>query len=194
MCRYCAALGFRAIPGIACAGASNLQRSAILRIGEKVERLRIGNCDGHDIAGPRDVAVRRHLEVNEPRVLGATGETVGGGILAGLSTDEDAHVGADELLVLFPRDLVLKGGQALVALLHDLFGHLVGERCRRGAGANRVLEGECGREARLADNPKRLLEVLFGLAGKPTMMSVVIAAFGILARTRSRIPRNFSDR
>nr|BFF10957.1 hypothetical protein GCM10025699_22600 [Microbacterium flavescens] len=30
--------------------------------------------------------------------------------------------------------------------------------------------------------------------GKPTMMSVEIAAFGIRARTRSRIPRNFSLR
>ena len=30
--------------------------------------------------------------------------------------------------------------------------------------------------------------------GKPTMMSVVMAACGILARTRSRIPRNFSER
>ena len=30
--------------------------------------------------------------------------------------------------------------------------------------------------------------------GKPTMMSVVIAASGIAARTRSRMPRNFSDR
>ena len=30
--------------------------------------------------------------------------------------------------------------------------------------------------------------------GKPTMMSVVIAASGIAARTRSRMPRNLSDR
>ena len=30
--------------------------------------------------------------------------------------------------------------------------------------------------------------------GNPTMMSVLIAAFGIFARTRSRIPRNFSER
>jgi len=30
--------------------------------------------------------------------------------------------------------------------------------------------------------------------GKPTMMSVVIAASGICSRTRSRMPRNFVDR
>ncbi len=30
--------------------------------------------------------------------------------------------------------------------------------------------------------------------GKPTMMSVVIAAFGMRSRTRSRMPRNFSLR
>ena len=30
--------------------------------------------------------------------------------------------------------------------------------------------------------------------GKPTMMSVVIAASGIRSRTRSRMPRNFLER
>ena len=30
--------------------------------------------------------------------------------------------------------------------------------------------------------------------GKPTMMSVEMAAFGMRARTRSRMPRNFSER
>ena len=50
-------------------------------------------------------------------------------------------VGADQLRVLFARDALLQLGQTLVALLHDLLRHLIGQRRGRGAGADRVLEG-----------------------------------------------------
>ena len=69
-------------------------------------------------------------------------------------------------LVLRPRDVVLQGDQPLVALLHDLLGHLAVQVGGRGARALGVLEGEGAREARLATTSRVCCEVVVGLAGE----------------------------
>ena len=78
----------------------------------------------------------------------------------------------------------------IVALLDDGLGHLVGQRRRGGAGPRRVLEREraarTARRARRRASPAKSSSVS---PGNPTMMSVVIAASGIAARTSSRIAR-----
>src|SRR5699024_9525430 len=108
--------------------------------------------------------------------------------------DEDLDRVPLEGEVLLVRDAVLERGEALEALLHDLLRQLVLHGRRRGPRADRVLEGESAREPGGLDDLERALEVLLGLTGKPTMMSVVIAASGMRSRTRSRMPRNFLER
>jgi hypothetical protein len=96
---------------------------------------------GDDVAGSRAVEPGE-LEVDETVVLGAPGEAVRLGILLALAgRDQHLQLAADLGLVLFERDALLQGDEALVALLHDGLRHLVGHG-RRGALADRVLEGE----------------------------------------------------
>ena len=119
----------------------------------------------HDVAGTRDGAALGHIEVNEPAVFGATRESV---VLLVATTfaggDEHLDGAADERLVLLARDALLQFDEALEALLHDLLRHLIGQRRRRSAGTDRVLEGERRGESRLLDDAQGVLEVLLGLA------------------------------
>ena len=105
--------------------------------------------------------------MHEALVRAATREAVS---LLGLTTclrNDHQLDGLTELLaVLLAGDAVLQGNQTLVAFLHDLLRDLVLHGRRRGAGANRVLEGERGGEAGLLNNLQGVLEVLLGLAGE----------------------------
>ena len=162
-----AGLRLRAIPRVAGAGAADAQRRAVRRVGQQVERRGVRHDDRDDVARSRQVGARGHLEVHEPVVFGAAGEPVGRGILLALAhRDEHLELAADLLLVLFVRDALLQGDQALVALLHDGLRHLVGHGRGRGALADRVLEREGAREARLLDDAHGVFEVLVGLAGE----------------------------
>ena len=121
----------------------------------------------HDVAGSRAVAAGGELEVDETVVLGAPGETVRLGILLALAgRDEHLQLTPDLGLVLFERDPLLQGDEALVPLLHDGLRHLIGHGRRGRSLADGVLKGESAGEPRLLDDAHRVLEVLIGLTGE----------------------------
>ena len=61
----------------------------------------------------------------------------------------------------------MPGHQTLVALLDHGLRHLVWHGRSRRSLADRILEGESGREARLVDDREGVLEVVLCLAGEP---------------------------
>ena len=134
--------------------------------------------------------------MDEAVVPRPAGHTSGHGILASVpgGAQENLDPRALQLAALSPGDLVHHGDQAFVAGADDLRRHLVGHLGRRGAGALGVLEGE-GPAKRAARTTSMVCSRSSSVSpGKPTMMSVVIAASGIAARTRSTMPRNRSRR
>ena len=90
---------------------------------------------------------------------------MGGGILATLALGHQ-HLdgGAGQLLVLRVSGLLHQRGEPLVALLHDLRGHLGVHGGRRGARPDGVAERERAREPGLAHQVQGAGEVLLGLA------------------------------
>ena len=152
----------------------------------------VDHVAGPDVAG----AAPTGREVHEPVVGGAAGEPVGGGVLAALALGDHQLDGAADLrLVLLPGDLVDQRDQPLVALLHDLLA---------GSGRPASAAGVPGRleywkvkapAKRASRTTSRVSSKSSSVSpGKPTMMSVVIAASGIAARTRSMMPRYFACR
>ena len=92
-------------------------------------------------------------EVHQPAVAGAAGHPCGAGVLAALAGGDQHLDGAADLRgVLLQRDPLLQLDQALIPLLHNRFGQLVGQVGGRGAGPLRVLEGERGGEPRAPDH------------------------------------------
>ena len=68
--------------------------------------------------------------------------------------------------VLFEGDPLLEVDQSLIALGHNVFGHLAIQVGGGGSWPLRVLEGECAGEPRLLDDVERGLEVGLGFAGE----------------------------
>src|SRR3984893_18688357 len=148
------------LPGVARAGAPDAQRGVV---GAQVMRRGAGDAGGDDVAWARAGFMRR--EMHQAVVAGAAGHAVRGGVLAALALgDEDFDHGAVPLRVLLGRDLLDERDEPVVTLLHDRLGHLDGHGPGRRARANRVLEGQRGREPGLTYQVKRLREVLLCLA------------------------------
>src|SRR6185437_13422538 len=172
-------------PGVARAGATDAQRGVV---GAQVMRRRAGDAGGDDVAGARTGPVRG--EVHQAVIPGTPGHAVGRGVLAALTLgDEDLDDGAVLLRVLFGRDLLDEGDEAVVALLHDRLRHLAGHR--RGRGARGIEYWKENAEENLAwRTTSRVPWKSSSVSpGNPTMMSVVIAACGMRTRTLSRIAR-----
>ncbi len=101
----------------------------------------------------------------------------------------------DERLVLVPGDLVGERHEPFVALLHDRLRYLVVERPRPAYRARLEYWNVNAPANRARSTTFSVSRKSSSVSpGKPTMMSVVIAASGIAARTRSMIPRNLSCR
>jgi hypothetical protein len=102
--------------------------------------------------------------------------------------------GTDERLVVGQRDPFLELEQPLEALLHNLLRHLLVETRGHRAGARRVLKRVRLVEPSALHDVEGSAEVLLGLAGKPTIMSVVTAMPGTASRIRSSQDRYRADR
>ena len=85
-------------------------------------------------------------------------------LASALSLDQELHLSAHELLVLFCLDAILQRNEPLEAVLDDFLRHLVFHLRRRGARARGILEGKRRGEAGAPDQVHGGLEVLFGLA------------------------------
>ncbi len=173
--------------GVAGPGAPVRQRGAV---GVQVVRRRVGDHGVHDVAGPRPLGRRVAKCTSRPSRARPDIRPVRSSLRPSPTATSTSTVRADQRPVLRPGDLLDDGHQPLVALLHDLLGHLAVHRGRRGAGALRVLE----RERAWRTGPRRTTSRVRSKSasvspGKPTMMSVVIAASGIAARTLSMMPR-----
>ena len=133
-------------------------------VGDQVVGRRLGDIDGHDIAGP-DRRLRAGPEVDQPPVARATAHSGGRRVLLARALDhQQFHFGTDQFAVGIQRDLLLQFDQPVVAFLHHRLGDLIGHGARRRAGTNRVLESEGTGEAGLPDHIEGFLEVRFGLA------------------------------
>ena len=174
------------------AGAPHPQRRPV---GDQVVRGGAGHRGGHHVAGARARAGRR--EVDEPVVPGPPGHPVGrrrlcaprpprpaprpGGRSAPRSRPARSRRRARPAARSVRPPPPAGPGPSMVG----------GGRARPGRVLERERPGEPGlrgprrgcRRSRASVSP-----------GKPTMMSVVMAASGIAARTRSRIRRYFSRR
>src|SRR3989338_885592 len=104
-------------------------------------------------------------EVDDPVILGAAGEPAG--VLLRIVADQDALQAADHAPADFVALLVEQVLQARQAFAVGFGRYLVVQGCRRSAGARAVDEGIGEIEADLGDQLQGLLEILFGLAGKP---------------------------
>ena len=100
--------------------------------------------------------------------------------LVGLTDERRGSVG---------RDTLLQRDQTVEPVLHDRLGDLLLEARRPRARTGRVLEHVRAVETGGFHHLERLLEVLLGLPGKPTMMSVETAIPSIAVRMRSSQPR-----
>ena len=181
------------LPRVAGAGTAHAEHRPV---GDQVVRGGVGDLDGDHVAGPRrSPRSTAEREVHQPVVGAAAGEPVGGGVLAALPLgDHQLDAAADEPLVLLPRDVVDQRDQPLVAVLDD----------SRGTCSSSTAAGVPGRleywNVNAPENRASRTTCIVSRKsssvspGKPTMMSVVIAASGIAARTRSMMPRNFACR
>ena len=103
--------------------------------------------------------------------------------------DEDLHGSTDETLRALPGTALDQLDERLHPLAFGRVRDLVRQLCRFGAAAGREDEREGAVVTDLVDQIEGLGEVVVGLAGKPTMMSVVKAQSGRCSRicaTRSR--------
>ena len=115
----------------------------------------------------RPPAGARRDEVHEAVIPRPAGHAVRGGVLAALALgDENLDHGAVLLLVLLGRDFLDERDQPLVPLLHHRARHLAVHGRGRGPRADRVLEGEGGREPGLPHHVQGVGEVGLGLAGE----------------------------
>ena len=147
---------------------------------------RVSDASGHHVTGPYDLTGGGR-DVYEPVVPCPTRQPVGGAVLATLALgDQHLDLAALERLVLLPGDLVDHLDEPLVAFLHDRVRQLL---VHRGSGSPgpQVQEREGTGEPASFTTANVSSKSASVSPGKPTMMSVVIAASGIAARTRSRI-------
>ena len=156
-----------AIPGLPGARAPDEERCAAEAVGDEMERFRISDLDRDDVAGARNLAVRRHLEVHEPRVFGAARKPVGGRVFLAFRAhhdlDRSAHVGE----VLLPRNPILQSSESFVTLLDYRFRYLIRHRCSGCPRAHRVLKRERGGEPCLFDDTEGFGEIGFRFTRKP---------------------------
>src|SRR5699024_6935841 len=167
-------------------------------VGDQVVGRGTRDGGGDQVAGPRPLRGRqlgRQREVDQAVVPGPSGDAAGLGIVFTLPFgDQHLDHGVLELLVLLMGDAVLQSGQAFVPLLDDLLGDLIVHARGGGAGPDGVLEGEGAGEAGASTTSRVRWKSCSVSPGKPTMMSVVMAASGMRSRTWSRILRNFLPR
>ena len=170
--------------------------SAPAGAGDEEVRGGAGDDDAHDVAGARDGAALGHVEVHEPAVFGAAREPVVPLVAAALAGgDEHLDGAADERLVLLAGDALLQVDEPLVALLHDL-PSAPGRAASRPGVPGRIEYWKVYAEANRACSTTRSVSWKSSSVspGNPTMMSVLMAAFGMRSRTRSRMPRKRSER
>ena len=156
-------------PGVAGPGAADVERGAV---GDEVVRRAVGDAGGDDVAGPRGHSGpvrpvgrgRVRDEVHEAVVPRSAGHAAGGGILPPFSLGhQDLDHGSVLLLVLLGRDLVDQRDEPLVPVLHHVPRHLAVHGRGGRPGADRVLEGEGGREPGLPHDLQGVGEVGLGL-------------------------------
>src|SRR4051794_21429809 len=116
-------------------------------------------------------------------------------VLAALAHgDEQLHRSTDLPPVLFETDPVLQRDEPFVPFLYDRLRDLAG-MVAAGVPARMEYWKVKALANRAASTTRSVSWKSASVSpGNPTMMSVEIAACGILARTRSRIPRKRSDR
>src|SRR6478735_1650006 len=156
------------VPGIAGTGPAQAVVLGRGGVGDEMERRRLRDGDGHQIAWPWHFGSGGHREVHQPLVLGPAGEAVGFPSLAArLGRHHDLDAAAKLPGVFLGGNPVLQGSEALEAFLDHGLGQLV--RQVRGGRARPlgVLEGEGGGEPGLLHDVEGGLEVLLGLAGEP---------------------------
>ena len=147
-------------------------------------------CDGGSdhVAGPHLRVTDR--DVDQATISGSARHASGDPVLPSLADAyEDFDVRAHHRPVTGQRGFFDDGDQAVVAVLHhvlvDLMGQIGGRRA--GPGENLNVKALANRAARTT--PSVSSKSASVSPGNPTMMSVVIAAAGIAARTRAMMSR-----
>ena len=139
-------------------------------IGKQEERACSGDLGAHDVAwanlsGDIRAVVVDGAKVHEAPIAGSPRHAVGLIVLApAFSLDQELHLSAHELLILFCLDAILQRNEPLEAILDDFLRHLVFHLRRGGARARGILEGKRRGEASAADQLHGVLKILFGLA------------------------------
>ena len=183
--RACPALGRPAAPPTRrrrrCAARHTARAQG--RVGDEVVRRAVGDTDGDHVAGPRDA--RRPRAPRSARAGCRGPGPTGGAVAASLrpspgatststSRPSTARFSAQETSSC---SAMSRSKRSCTTALGTWSVHRRGGR----AGADGVLEGEGAGEARLAARPRGSAAKSSSVSpGKPTMMSVVIAASGML--------------
>ena len=129
-------------------------------------------------------------DVHQATVARASGHPAGRAVLAAFArAHQHLDRAADECAVVGPADLLLQRDKPLIALLHHVLGHLVGQLAAGVPGRAEYWKVNALAKPAAATTSRVCAKSVSVSPGKPTMMSVVIAASGSAARTRSRMPR-----
>ena len=143
-------------------------------VGDEVVGRRVGDDGGDDVAG-RDRGVA-HVDVHEPAVTRAAGPATGG-LLAGSTRLASPEICSCNVISRSYRAATTAAGTCIAIVAAGVPGR--GEYWNVNALVNR----DRATTSRVASKSSSVSP------GNPTMMSVVMAACGIAARTRSMIPR-----